>query len=140
MPSIGFAIFAALAFGVWTVFHKIAAPHINQVFGAIVVSFTAVIFGLAILISQLKGVQLITNPKGLFFLIFAGIAAFFIDFFALQAYSRGLQITVGGPIIIGGSIAVAAIIGFAFGEQISALKLFALFLILVGSGLLARFV
>ena len=94
-------------------FHKLAAPHINQVFGAIIVSFTAVVFGTVILLPQLKNVQLITNPKGLFFLIFGGIAAFFIDFFALQAYSRGLQITVGGPIIIGGSIAVAAIIDFA---------------------------
>ena len=121
-------------------FHKLAAPHINQVFGAIIVSFTAVVFGTVILLPQLKNVQLITNPKGLFFLIFGGIAAFFIDFFALQAYSRGLQITVGGPIIIGGSIAVAAIIGFALGEQISAPKLLALFLIFIGSGILARFV
>ena len=41
--------------------------------------------------------------------------AFGIDFFALQAYSKGLPLTVGGPIIIGGSIAVAVSIGFVLG-------------------------
>ena len=137
MNTLIFAGLAAVSFGVWTVFHKLAAPHINQIFGAIVVSLTAVVFGTIVLLPQIKETQLFVNYKGILFLVLAGIAAFFIDFLALQSYSRGLPITIGGPIIIGGSIAIAAVIGFFLGESISFLKIFALILIIAGSGILA---
>ena len=45
MNPILFAILAAGSFGLWTVFHKLASPYVNQIFGAIIVSLTAVIFG-----------------------------------------------------------------------------------------------
>ncbi|MCH7828493.1 hypothetical protein IH982_01325 [Patescibacteria group bacterium] len=115
MNPIAFAVLAAPAFGLWTVFHKLAAPYINQVFGAILVSFTAVILGSIVLLPRIKDVQLFSDPKGIIFLVLAGLMAFGIDFFALQAYSKGLPLTVGGPIIIGGSIAVAVSIGFVLG-------------------------
>ena len=90
MSAITFAFFAAGAFGLWTVFHKLAAPHINQIFGAIIVSLTAVIAGAIILLPKLKTVTLIQNQKGVYFLVLAGLMAFAIDYFALQAYSKGL--------------------------------------------------
>ena len=137
MNPIIFAIFAAASFGLWTVFHKLASPYINQIFGAILVSFTAVIFGGIIFLLNMKGTQLYSDPKGIFFIILAGIAAFFIDFLALQAYSKGLSLTIGGPIIIGGSMAVAVIIGFLLGEPITALKILGIALIVAGGVVLA---
>ena len=137
MNSIIFAILAAATFGAWTVFHKLASPHINQIFGAILVSFTAVIAGTIWLLPQLKGIQLVSSSRGVVFLILAGVCAFFIDFFALQAYSKGLLITVGGPIIIGGSIAVAAVIGFFLGDPVTLPKLIGLALLLSGAVVLA---
>jgi len=68
----------------------------------------------------------------------AGAAAFSMDFLGLTAYSRGLQITVGGPIIIGGSIAVATLLGFSLGEPATITKVIAIVLIVVGAALLAR--
>lgn len=133
MSPIIFAIFAAFSFGLWTVFHKLASPHINQIFGAILVSFTAVIAGLLVLALKSKDVQLVSNSKGVYFLILAGVAAFVIDFFALSAYSKGLPITIGGPIIIGGSIAVAIVIGFFLGDSITLSKLFGLALLIGGA-------
>ena len=137
MNPIIFAILSAASFGLWTVFHKLASPYINQIFGAILVSFTAVIFGGIIFLLNMKGTQLYSDPKGIFFIILAGIAAFFIDFLALQAYSKGLSLTIGGPIIIGGSMAVAVIIGFLLGEPITALKILGIALIVVGGVVLA---
>lgn len=137
MNPIAFAILAAVAFGAWTVFHKLASPYINQVFGAIIVSLTAVILGSFFLLPNLKQTQLFTNSKGITFLILAGVCAFFIDFFALQAYSKGLALTTGGPIIIGGSIAIATVIGFFFGDSVTTLKLVALALLVSGAALLA---
>lgn len=137
MSAIYLAILAAVSFGLWTVFHKIASSYINQIFGAIIVSFVAVIVGLIVLLPRFKHIQLISDWKGIFFVVLAGIAAFIIDFLALSAYSKGLSVSVGGPIIIGGSIALASIIGFFMGESISLLKIVALFLIIGGSGILA---
>ena len=132
MHPIIFAILTAISFGMWTVFHKLASPYINQLFGAILVSFTAVIFGGIVFLFNMKGIQLFSNPKGIFFIILAGVAAFFIDFLALQAYSKGLSLTIGGPIIIGGSMAVAVAIGFLLGEPITIMKVLGIALIVIG--------
>lgn len=137
MNPVTLVILAAASFGLWTVFHKLASPHINQIFGAILVSLTAVIFGGIIFLFNIKGVQLFSDNKGIIFIILAGIAAFFIDFLALQAYSRGLSLTIGGPIIIGGSMAVAVAIGFLLGEPITALKVLGITLIIAGGVVLA---
>ena|SRR3989344_7691455 len=137
MNPIIFAILAAGSFGLWTVFHKLASPYINQIFGAIVVSFTAVIFGAVVFIFKSKSVQLFSDPKGIWFLVLAGIAAFFIDFLALQAYSRGLSLTIGGPIIIGGSMAIAVLIGFLLGESVTLMKILGIVLIVAGGAVLA---
>ena len=128
-----FAILAACAFGFWTVFHQQASSYINQVFGAIIVSLTAVILGLFFLLPGIKSKELYTNPKGIFFLMLAGLCAFAIDYFALKAYGTGLKISVGGPIIIGGSVAIAAIIGLFLGESFSIAKAIGILMVLVGS-------
>ena len=137
MSAVYLAILAAVSFGLWTVFHKVAAPHIDKVVGAIVVSAVAVIVGLIVLMPKIKSVHLFEDWRGIVFVALAGIAAFFIDYLALSAYGKGLPVSVGGPIIIGGSIALASIIGFFMGESVSLLKIIALILIVGGSGILA---
>ena len=137
MSAIVFAILAASAFGFWTVFHKLASPHIDQVFGAIIVSLTAVIAGVVILIPRFKTTTLIQDQRGVYFLVLAGIMAFAIDFLALQAYSKGLPISIGGPIIIGGSVAVATIIGFVLGDSITWIKIFGIALLIAGTVVLS---
>lgn len=137
IEGIIFAIISAVAFGLWTVFHQQASSYINNLFGAILVSLTAVILGLFFLLPRIKGVVLYTNPKGILFTVLAGICALVIDFFALKAYGSGLQISIGGPIIIGGSLAVAVSVGFLLGESITTTKLLGLFLIVAGSIILS---
>jgi len=134
-----FAVIAAVAFGLWTVFHQQASNSINNLFGAILVSLTAVILGLAFLLPKIKSTTLYTNPKGIVFAVLAGVCALTIDYFALKTYGSGLQISIGGPIIIGGSIAVASLIGFFLGESITLMKIVGLVLVIAGSAILAAF-
>lgn len=137
MAPVIFAILAAVSMGLWVVFNKIAASYVNQLFGAILLSVTAVAIGSTIFL--LRGPQvarLLTSPKGIVFIALAGAAAFSMDFLGLTAYSRGLSITVGGPIIIGGSIAVATLMGSLLGETLSITKVIAIVLIVVGVTLL----
>lgn len=137
MTPIVFAILGALSFGLWTVFHKLASPYINQIFGAIIVSFTALIFGGLVFLIKGRGVELVNDPKGIAFIILAGVSAFFIDFLALQAYSKGLPLTIGGPIIIGGSMVVAVVVGLVLGEPITLTKILGIALIVIGGIVLA---
>lgn len=139
MSPIYLAILAAVSFGLWTVFHKIAAPHINQIFGAVIVSAVAVIVGLLVLAPRFKSTELFNDWRGIFFVMLAGITAFFIDYLALSAYSKGLPVSVGAPVIIGGSIALASVIGFFMGESVNLTKILALILIISGSTILAYF-
>ena len=138
-PGIIFAVLAAIAFGIWTVFHQQAADKINYLFGAILVSFTAVVLGLLFLLPKIKTTVLFSNPKGILFAVLAGVCALAIDYFALRAYGSGLSVSVAGPIIISGSIAIAAVIGFFLGESVTLMKILGLMLIIVGSGILTAF-
>ncbi|MEK6918680.1 MAG: EamA family transporter [Nanoarchaeota archaeon] len=139
LPGIVFAIIAAIAFGIWTVFHQQASSHINYLFGAIVVSLTAVVLGILFLAPQYKSVTLYSNPKGILFAVLAGACALAIDYFILKAYNSGTAVSIVGPIVIGGSIAIASAIGFFLGESVTPMKIVGLLLVIVGSGILSRF-
>lgn len=139
MAPVVFAALASVSMGLWVVFNKVAAGYVNQLLGAILLSVTAVaIGGTVFLLRGPPAAQLVTSPKGIIFVALAGAAAFSMDFLSLTAYSRGLPITVGGPIIIGGSIAVATLLGFSLGEPATITKVIAIVLIVVGAALLAR--
>jgi len=130
---------AALAFGAWTIFHQQAANRVDYLFGAIIISFTAVVLGLLLLLPRIKFTALFSNSRGILFAALAGVCALAIDYFALKAYGSGLAVSVAGPIIIGGSIAVAAITGFLFGESMTLVKLLGLILVVIGASILATF-
>lgn len=132
-----FAILGAIAFGLWTVFHQQASAHINNLLASILVSLTAVIVGLLFFIPQMGATKIQMESKGLIFAILGGICALGIDYFALRAYGSGLPISVAGPIIIGGSIAVATVIGFFLGESLTIAKIAALILVILGSTILS---
>ena len=132
-----FAIIAATAFGAWTVFHQQAASKIDYLVGAIIISLTASMLGLIILLPRIKSVDLFSNYKGLASAILAGICALAIDYFALKSYGTGLAVSVAGPIIIGGSIAVATVIGLFLGESLSLIKALGLIMVISGASILA---
>jgi len=130
-----YTVLGAVSFGLWTVFHQQASTHIHNLFGSIIVSLTAVILGAILLFPQIKSVTY--SSKGILFAVLGGICALAIDYFALKSYSSGLAISVSGPIIIGGSIAIATIIGFMLGEVITFAKVISLLLICLGAIILA---
>ncbi|MFA6047699.1 MAG: EamA family transporter [Parcubacteria group bacterium] len=134
-----FAIIAAVAFGLWTVFHQQASENINALLGAIIVSLTAVILGMIVIWPKFNSAVAEIKPKGILFAVLAGISALAIDYFALKAYGSGLSVSVGGPIIIAGSIAIASVIGFFLGESVTILKIAGLVLIIAGSAILTGF-
>ncbi len=132
MSAVFYAVIAAIAAGFYSYFQRMASPSVNQLFGALLVSATALAIAALLIFLQLQRTQLVTNPVGIWFLLCAGAAAFSIDYFTLQAYSKGLPISVGAPIGIAGGIATAVVIGLLLGEQLSLAKLAGIVLVVLG--------
>ena len=133
MSAVFYAVIAAVATGFYSYFQRLASPHVNQLFGALVVSAAALTIAALFLVFHLGKTRLYTNPAGMWCLLAAGAAAFSIDYFTLQAYSRGLPISVGAPIGIAGGVATAVVIGLLIGEQLSVVKLAGIVLVVIGS-------
>ena len=133
---------AAVAAGFYSYFQRLASPNVNQLFGALAVSAAALAIAALFLVPQLGRIRLFTNPAGMssmWFLLGAGAAAFSIDYFTLQAYSKGLPISVGAPIGIAGGVATAVVIGLLLGEQLSFAKLAGIVLVVIGGVVLAAY-
>ena len=132
-----FAVAAAVTLGLWTVFNNQASDNILPAFGAVLVSFTAVFVGSMFLMPKLRSAKLFTHWKGILFAVLAGAFAFGSDYLSLKTFASGVDVSVGGPIIIGGSVAVAAVIGFFLGEAFTTMKFLGLLLVIVGAGILS---
>jgi len=142
MSAVFYAVIAAVAAGFYSYFQRLASPNVNQLFGALAVSAAALAIAALFLVPQLGRIRLFTNPAGMssmWFLLGAGAAAFSIDYFTLQAYSKGLPISVGAPIGIAGGVATAVVIGLLLGEQLSFAKLAGIVLVVVGGVVLVAY-
>jgi transporter family protein len=133
MDAIAFAVLAALSAGSYSILQRVAAPTVNQAFGAMLISLTAALVSAVVLFWTRHNRPLYNDLSSLPWIGLIGIAAFSIDYFSLQAYSRGLSVSVGSPIFIGISIATASIAGFVMGESVTVMKLLGIGLIVLGT-------
>jgi uncharacterized membrane protein len=133
------SILAAFALAGITIFEKIGAPYVNKVFGIILIQASALVFSGFALFTKTKGESLINSPKGITFMVLTGLSVFIFDFLVLKIYASGYPVTVAGPIITGGGVAIIAVIGFLMGEQINLTKIMAIVLIFIGTVMLSRY-
>lgn len=105
--------FAALMFGLYNVFIKLSAGHINAVLGAVVLQFVAAFLGLALLLYQQAGSSepLAFNRAGIGLAIGAGLAIGLVEILTFIIYGRGVPVAVGNPLIVGGSLVVTTLVG-----------------------------
>lgn len=139
MNPLWLILIAAVGLGIFEISRRLVSSYVNPVFGAVAISLVATLLGGAFLIQGFRKGQLFTSSKGIWLLVLGGSAVFLVDYLVLKAYSKGLPVTVGSPILIGGSIAVVAVIGFLMGESITFYKVGGLVLIILGSVLLTSF-
>ncbi len=132
-----FAFFGAISSALWTVFHHEAASKVNPIVGAIIVSIFAMILGAIIFSFKYQASALVISKKGLLFLALVGVAAFASDYFALRTFASDLPVSIGGPILIGGGVALAATIGVIMGETLTWQIGVGIILVTVGASLIA---
>lgn len=131
---------AALMFGLYNVFIKLSADHIQAVLGAVVLQFVAAFMGLAWLawLHLGQGQALSHTPRGLTLAAMAGVAIGLVEILTFVVYGRGLPVAVGNPLIIGGSLLVTTGVGvLLLREALSPLQLGAVGLIGLGIAVFA---
>lgn len=131
---------AALMFGLYNIFIKMSADHIQAILGAVVLQFVAAFMGLGLLLSMrtVGTLQLHANSRGVWLAVAAGVAIGLVEILTFAIYGRGLPVAVGNPLIIGGSLIVTTGIGiFLLRETLTPVQWFAILMVTAGILLLA---
>ncbi|HLR13222.1 MAG TPA: hypothetical protein VK104_06355 [Burkholderiaceae bacterium] len=131
---------AAVMFGLYNVFIKLSADHIQAVLGAVILQFVAAFLGLALLLvlKVQQGLSLHANSRGIWMAIAAGVAIGLVEILTFVIYGRGVPVAVGNPLIIGGSVVVTTGLGvWLLRETITLVPMLAILMIAGGILLLA---
>lgn len=140
MHWIAFALLSSFFFATYNVFLKVASGHINQIVGAVILQVAAALVGLILLlILKINHVPFSVTEKGVLYAVLAGVSVGLSEIFAFFLFSKGITASVGVPIIVGGSVLIAALLSFFFlKEAILPLQYVGIALIVGGIYLLAR--
>jgi uncharacterized membrane protein len=128
-----FAVLAGASAATWTICLKLASTKIHAALGAMVITGGALLVNtIVLLVMRASGQEIVVQPRGLWLLALAGVAAAGVDIFGLLAYERGLRVT--SSVIIGGtSTALVLLVGFvALQEPLTGIRLLAIVLIVAG--------
>jgi transporter family protein len=134
------ALFTALCLALYNFFIKLAADHVPPAVGAVVLQLVAAALGAAWLLKlKLDGQALTMTGKGLGLAALAGLSVGLAEILTFVVFQRGLDASVGTPVIVGGSVLLAAVLGaVVLREAVSPAQAVGLLLIVVGIALLAR--
>jgi len=113
------AVMTAFFYGTYNVFIKLSSGHINQIVGALILQIVAALLGGGILlVMKLRNVPLEVSNKGIWYAVLAGVFVGLAEIFSFVVFSRGVTVSVGISIIIGGSVLFGALLGLFFLREI----------------------
>lgn len=87
---------------------------------------------------KIGGQNFHVSNKGIFYAILAGVLVGLSEILAFYLFSRGISVSVGAPIIIGGSVVFAVLLGLFIGEKINLYQILAIILIIIGIVILSK--
>lgn len=137
LTRIAFVAVGALGTGLWNVFISAASRQMHPLLGALITEITAFSAGLLLFLPTLRSGRPEASAQAVLLCAGAGLAVLLADYFILKAYKEGLPVSIGGPIIIGGSILVVTLAGLFLGDRMSWLKALSILMILCGATILA---
>jgi transporter family protein len=139
MSWFAFAVLTAFSFGAYNFFIKVASDRIHLVLGAFVLQVVATAIGGVFLAYQkLRGAEMMVTRAGLGFAALAGVAVGTAEILTFVVFARGAPASIGTPVIMGGSIVCAAVLGVAFlGDRLTLVQYAGAALIVAGVALLS---
>ena len=133
------ALLTALCLALYNFFIKLAANHLPPAVGAVVLQLVAAGLGAAWLLKlKLQGQPLALSGRGLGMAALAGLGVGLAEILTFVVFQRGVPVSVGTPVIVGGSVLLTALLGLVvLREALSLPQLGGLVLIVAGIALLA---
>jgi len=109
------AALAALTYALYYLFLKVSAEHIHQVLGALILQAVATATGLGLFAAlRLAGKPLTGTGFGIGMAALAGVAVGVAEILTFYVFEQGVATGRGMPVIVGGSVALAAVLGVLF--------------------------
>ena len=141
MPNwLPLALLTALCLALYNFFIKLAANHVTPAVGAVVLQLVAAALGAVWLLRlKLQGQLLPITGQGLGLAALAGLGVGLAEILTFVVFQRGVPASVGTPVIVGGSVLLAAVLGVVLlREALTPAQAGGLLLIVAGIALLAR--
>ena len=134
------ALLTALCLALYNFFIKQAANYLPPAVGAVVLQLVAAALGTVWLLKlKLQGQPLAISGKGLGLAALAGLGVGLAEILTFVVFQRGVNSSVGTPVIVGGSVLLTAALGLVvLREVLTVSQAGGLLLIVVGIALLAR--
>ena len=134
------ALLTALCLALYNFFIKLASNHVAPAVGAVVLQLVAAALGAAWLLKlKLQGQPLAVSGKGLALAALAGVGVGLAEILTFVVFQRGVNSSVGTPVIVGGSVLLTALLGLVLlREGLTLAQAAGLLLVVVGIALLAR--
>lgn len=112
MHWIVFALLTAVSYGAYNFCIKLSSSHINQIVGAVILQFVALLGGVVCLVYlKIKNEPLLVTPIGIRYAIYAGIFVGLAEILSFYYLSLGISASRGIPLIISGSVFVSTFLG-----------------------------
>jgi uncharacterized membrane protein len=112
---------AALSLAGADVFLKLSSTRISQSLGTMIYAvFTLVVPAVMLALERRRGVPLRYSEAGIFYAVLMGIAYSLVVVFMMLTFARGVNLSVGAPVIRMAGIVTASVLGILlFREPVS---------------------
>ena|SRR3989344_6868322 len=140
MSWILLALLTALFYGAYNFFIKVSSGHINQIAGAVILQLVAMLIGAGVLFFlKITNSAIEISNKGIFYAVLAGVFVGLAEIMTFFVFSKGVSVSMGLPVIIGGSVVFGSLLGILFlKETLTPIHLLAILLIIIGIVLLVK--
>lgn len=140
MGWLAFALLAAVGYGVYNFFSRLSGEKVNPVLGVLLVYGVSLLVALVyLLVYKFTGGKLEVQKSGLIFPILAGLFTGVAEIAYLYMYNRGTPLNIGNPLVVGGTVVLATVLGtIILKEPLTLLKVIGILLTLSGLVILSR--
>src|SRR5688572_21009806 len=115
MSWLPLALTTAATLALYNFFIKLGSSRIDEVLGALVLQTMATLLGGGFALSLwLTGRPLPWSGRGLVYASLAGLAVGLAEILTFVVFSRGAPVSLGTPILMGGSVVLTALLGLVF--------------------------
>lgn len=136
MELIIIALITALFFALYNFLIKSASDSINHILGAVILQIVAAIAGIiyfyfSSLANNSNNINF--NKKGIILSIAAGLSIGIAEILTFYVFSKGLNASIGTPLIVGSSILFTTILSLIFlKEELSLVQWLGIFTLILG--------